>query len=190
VKHKVLWLDTETTGVDHRANAPIQIAALATIGYEEVGQFEALFQPWKGAAIEDQALAVNKRTREEIETFMSARDGWKIFAAFMGGFVNKFDKADKFWLMGYNVGFDLDMLRTLAEKCGEKYLMSYIYWPPLCVAQQIAAKYPRQWAAMPSRKLGAVCEAFGVELGDAAHDAMADVRAVKKLWEVAIRDAE
>ena len=53
---KVLYFDTETTGLDAGKHGIIQLAALMEIGGEIVETFNMKFQPHEGALINPEAL--------------------------------------------------------------------------------------------------------------------------------------
>lgn len=178
---KKLWVDTETTGLDPERNAIIQIAVIIETPDAEV-QWEAKMRPWDGAEVEDGALKVNHSSREEIAAFPDPRAVYAEFTALLGDHVAKFDRADKFWFWGFNSGFDFQFLHSWAKACGDKYLMSWMHWPPLCVAQEIARRFPDRWASFPSRKLGAVACACDVTPPENLHDAMADIVLTRELW--------
>lgn len=182
---KQLWTDTETSGTDPNKHAIIQIACIVDTP-KGLTEWSSFIKPWPGAVIEDQALAVNGITREQIETFPDHKAVFAEFLAIMAQHVEKFDTRDKFWFKAYNASFDMGFIHAWARACGEKYLMSFIRWPEQCVAQAISLQYPDRWAALKSRKLAAVAVEFGIELPENLHDAMADIRLTKQLWEVAI----
>ena len=148
---KRLWMDTETTGVDPFRHAIIQVAVIIETPKGEV-TWEAKMRPWDGAVIEDEALAINGRTREEIMVWPDPKAVYAEFLSVLGCHCDKFDRRDKFWLHGFNVTFDAQFLHQLAKVCGDKYLMSWMYWPPLCVAQEVARRHPERWRAGAGRR--------------------------------------
>lgn len=184
---KTIWCDVETSGLDPNRNSIVQIALIIEARGLTL-EWSSYMRPWPGAEIEDQALAVNGLSREQVQSFPSHLSVFSEFVAVMEKFVDKFDRRDKFWFRAYNASFDMSFVHAWARACGEKYLMSFIRWPEQCVAQAISIKHPDRWARLQSRKLGAVCQEFGVALGENAHDALADVRATKALWEAAYND--
>lgn len=180
---KRLWLDSETTGTDPRRHAVTQIAMLVEIDGKVVREWECKLRPWEGAEIEQEALTVTGKTLEEIMAYPEHKAGYAEFISVLGSYVSRFDRSDKFFLHGYNVTFDADFLHSLADKCGDPYLMSYMVWPGICVAQQIAAKRPDFWIGLRKRKLGIIAEAMGVHVEGMLHDALTDIRLTRAIWE-------
>ena len=178
---KKLWFDAETTGVDPMRHAIIQMAVIVETPQAEV-VWETKMRPWDGAEIEDSALAVNGRTREEIMEWPDPKAAYAEFLALMADHVDKFDKADKFWFWGYNSSFDFQFTHALAKVCRDQYLMSWFQWPPLCVAQELARRFPDRWAAIKPRKLINIAHAFGVQAPENLHDAKADILLTREIW--------
>ena len=94
-----------------------------------------------------------------------------------------YDRDDKFIAAGFNVNFDLDFLRETWFATGGKYGPgSWIFNCPIDVRTTVAEAIGWDKLRLPNFKLGTVCEYYGVELGEDAHDAMADIEATRKLY--------
>ena len=95
--------------------------------------------------------------------------------------VNRYDNKDKFVCVGYNVGFDCDMLRGWANKVGYKYINSYLSYQVIDVMH--LARTADAIGALPSKpkdhKLETMCELLNIEIK--AHDALSDILATKDL---------
>lgn len=180
---KRLWADCETTGTDPRRHAVTQIALLVEIDGKIVREWECKLRPWEGAEIEQEALTVTGKTLEEVMDYPDHRAGYKEFISVLSSYVDRYARTDKFFSHGWNVGFDVDFLHALATKCGDSYLMSYMVWPGICVAQQVARMRPDFWLGLRSRKLGVVAEAMGVAVDGELHDALVDVKLTRAIWE-------
>ena len=178
---KNLWLDSETTGTDPNRNAIIQLAVIIDTPKGE-RLWESKMRPWDGAEIEDDALRISGNTREQIMDYPDPKSVYAEFLSVMGDYVEKFNKKDKFWFRGFNAGFDFQFVHSWARFCADKYLMSWFYWPPLCLAQEVARMYPDLWASLPARKLGNIAAAFDVVLPENLHDAMADITLTRDIW--------
>ena len=177
---KLLWLDTETTGLTKR-HGVIQISGIVIINNKKLGEFDFTCAPFPGDLIEDQALSVNKRSRSEIMTFDDPKKVFKEIIEIMGAYVDKYDKKDKFILAGHNVQFDKMMLQSMADKCGFKYLFSYLDYHMLDTSQ-IAMICRILGLPMPeSNKLEELCKYFDIPLK--AHNSMEDITATVKLCE-------
>lgn len=177
---KVLWIDTETTGLAENA-APIQISGVIEINGEIKEEFNIYLKPFKGAVIEDAALKVHGLTLEQIESFKETMDGYSELISIFDKYINKYDKNDKFIVAGYNVEFDLKKLRKLAQMMGDKYINSYLgnkkvdplYMIP---AYQMLGKLP----FLENDKLETWCNYFKINLK--AHDSLEDIKATRELF--------
>lgn len=177
---KVLWVDTETTGLSAYKNGVIQISGIVELDGFIVDEFDITTNVFPGDAIEQKALDVNRRTKEEIFDFQPAQTAYKQFSTLLSKYVNKFDKNDKFLLAGYNVGFDADMLLNWFRKAGDKYFYSYFLGGKLDVLS-IAMMYCHlHHVNLPNHKLETVATHFGISAD--FHDAMDDIRATRDLY--------
>lgn len=63
---KLLYFDCETTGLDPKVCAIVQMAGFVVIDGQEVARFDIKCRPWNGSQIEDRALAIQGRTKEDV----------------------------------------------------------------------------------------------------------------------------
>lgn len=177
---KLIYLDTETTGVDCKRHAIVQVAGILFIDGKET-EFNIEMQPFPGAAVERVALWKNKYTLEELASKQSSEDGFKQFRAIVDGAVNRFDKQDKLTIVGYNSVFDAGFLREWYKRNGDEFYGSYFHNPPLDVMQLAAWHMVGKRINLKDFRLVTVYEAImGKPLED-AHDALADIRATREL---------
>lgn len=177
---KILWFDTETTGLNPEKHSIMQFAALIEEGGQVMDQINIKFAPLPEAIVEQSALNLTGTTREELEARPSAIDAYYQMIRFLDTHCDKYDKADKFYPAGYNVRFDLDFLQVFFKACGNLYgIGSYINWRwldplPLLYTMDYSGRL-----GLPNYKLETVCEYYGIEID--AHDALSDVRATREL---------
>jgi len=185
--NKILWLDTETTGVDEKIHDVIQIGFELQINgqIEEGGElFLAPVSPIEN--VSPQALETNRRTLEEIQEFPPAKEGITTFFEILDKHIDPYKKTDKFIMAGYNVRFDYNMLRTMWGKVGREYFGSYIQWIVIDVATLVAeaVAVKAEPYDCPDFKLKTLCRFFQIPLD--AHDALADIKATRKLYEILV----
>lgn len=177
---KILWIDTETTGTDCTKHGVIQIAALFEINGEiksEMNLFKNIHPHREEIDIE--ALLKNNRTIEEIKSF---EDPYKVLLKFkneLGKYVNQYSKPDKFVMAGYNVSFDMDMMRASFERSGDSYFGSWFFWPVIDVKNEVAKRVAKG-LRLPNYQLETLCAHFGVNID--AHDALSDIKATRTLY--------
>lgn len=179
-KKKILWIDTETTGVDPAKHGIIQIGALFEIEGRIVDQYEAKFQPHKGAEINPDALAVTGTKQEELFTRKTSIEAYNDFKRWIEKYIDKYNRADKAYPAGYNVRFDLEFVERWFRFNGNQYgTGSYQNWRYL---DPLPILYRMDYAGsldLPNYKLGTVCSHYGIEIE--AHDALSDVKAAREV---------
>lgn len=174
---KLLFLDTETTGLNPEINGVIQVAMC----YED-SYIDYRIRPPKGTVYDKEALKINGITKKQIKKFERSDVQLKEIIKWMGWRVGKYDKNDKFVLVGYNVKFDKDFMFAWAEKEGFNFLGSYIDHRVIDVLTLArTAQFLKQLPGEPENfKLETICKLYGIEPG--GHDALEDMFAVRKLF--------
>ena len=179
---KVLYLDTETTGLDPLKNDIIQLAMIVEIDGVVKGEYNMKCQPHDYDSISPEALLVHGLKVPEIKTFPPPIELYNDLMLVLDGHVDRYNKEDKFLPVGYNVTFDLNFLAEFLKKCNplDKYgLGSFIRWCPFDLLAHLRNKAFVNGSDLPNFKLETVAKAHGIEL--AAHDALADIRATREL---------
>jgi DNA polymerase-3 subunit epsilon len=179
---KIFHFDCETTGLDPAKHGITQLAYILEVdGHEKaVGCLYANPSP---CVINDEALKIQGLTLKELEDRPPAAQMYNMLIDLFDTYVDKFDKEDKFFAAGYNVGFDMNFLRALFRRFGNNYLGSYFYYPVIDPAALLPWLLRYNLVDMPVNfKLSTVAELLGLQLSD-AHDAIADIRATKEVSE-------
>jgi len=101
---KEIWIDCETGGVDVRHNPLLQICGEIVIDGVSQEKFD-IFMRNEGQILSAEALAVIKRTPEEISGWQHPSDAYAQFKRILQKYVNQYEKRDKFHWFGYNPGF-------------------------------------------------------------------------------------
>ena len=127
-------------------------------------------------------MEVQGRTLEELKTdkYVEEKEVYKQFINLLDKYIDKYDRTDKFIVAGYNVRFDVDILKAFFQRHGNNFLFSYLdssMLDPLYSIRllQIAKVLP----VLENNKLETWCKHFGIEF--AAHDSLEDIEATKKL---------
>ena len=186
---KVLYFDTETTGLDAGKHGIIQLAALMEIGGEIVETFNMKFQPQEGALLNPEALKVSGTEPEELKKRTSSSDAYREFLKFLDRHIAKFDKTDKAYPAGYNVTFDMSFLDAWFRHHGNQYgTGSYQNWKMLDPLPLLRVWDFLGTIALPDYKLQTVCTAYGIALE--AHDALSDILATRELLGMVMKTQE
>ena len=192
--YKLCFIDVETTGTDAKRNGILQIAGEIILleglttgtdkkhNYEVVDSFNFNVKPFATDVIEDKALEVNKITREQIHTFENPSASYQGIMNIFCKSVDKYNKKDKYFFVGYNARFDYDFMRAWFEKNGDKYFGSFFYFPPLDVMNAAMWNMIRERKTLPNFKLETVANNLGITLEGNFHDAMKDIQITKEIF--------
>lgn len=180
--NKIIFIDTETGGVNPEKAALIQLSGIIRIDKKDVEKFNFYIKPFENSEVNEKALEVQGRTLEELKTdkYVEEKEVYKQFINILDKYIDKYDRTDKFIVAGYNVRFDVDILKAFFQRHGNNFLFSYLdssMLDPLYSIRllQIAEILP----VLENNKLETWCKHFGIELK--AHDSLEDIEATKKL---------
>lgn len=98
---KLLFFDLETTGVKFWRNGIHQIGGIVDIDGQEAERFDIRLAPNPAATIEQEALDVAGVTLEQVQSYQPMEEGYRQLVGILSKYVNKFDKRDKMYLVGY-----------------------------------------------------------------------------------------
>jgi len=181
---KIIFYDTETTGLDPKINGIHQLSGCIEINGKIKEYFNFKIRPFGTDEIEQTALDVGGVTIEQIAAYDDPHDVHKKFMSLMSKYVNKFDKKDKFFLYGYNNRrFDDPFLRSWFEKLDDKYFGSW-FWQHtsdiMCIAVDILID---DIPEMENFKLMTVAKHVGIVVDETKlHDAVYDIDITVQLY--------
>ena len=186
---KLVFFDLETTGVNPGKNGIHQISGTVEIDGVEQEKFDFHVQPNPKAVIEEQALAVGGVTREQIMAYPPMYEVYSQFVAMLGKYVDKFNKKDKFFLVGYNnAAFDNQFLRGFFLQNGDNYFGSWFWANSIDVMVLATAFIGDRRAEMENFKLSTVAKLLGVNVDDASlHDAFYDIYLTQEVYKIVNR---
>lgn len=174
---KFFFFDLETTGLDFDTCAIHQIAGEIVIGGKTVESFNLRLKPHDGAAIDDEALEVAGVTREQIMAYPDHREVYRKLLSMLEKHVDRYDKKDKFFLVGYNnAAFDNKFLRAFFERNNDKYFGSW-FWSNSIDVMVVASLYTMKVRdKMENFKQSTVAKFLGIQVEEEKlHDAMYDI---------------
>ena len=183
---KKIYTDLETGGLDPQLNAVLEIGCIIEYGdvYKELDLF---CQPFPNDLLDSEALKVNKLTEQEIHTFPNPAKVFNDLTTELSLHVNKYNTKDKFVLLGYNVGFDAQFLRSFWLKNHDKYFGSFFWYPPLDI-MALAMKYILKYkdrSQMKDFKLITVAKMLGLDVDlEQAHGAMYDINLTRDIYRI------
>jgi len=189
---KIIFIDTETGGIDCKTTPLLQISGELEVEGRTVETFDFHLKPYPGQIITDSAVAKTGLTEEIVSAYTDPNEVFIQFVAMLDKYVSKFDKQDKFQFVGYNSGFDVDFIRQFFlnnaktekdKEFGNGY--GCYFWTPYIDVMQMAAVdlfYKR--VTLPNFKLATVWNYYLNSTGQEIqwHDASADIAATKDLF--------
>lgn len=184
-KMKKIYIDLETSGRQPWKHMIHQIAMLIEIDGKVVGEHEFLIRPEKDDVIEVEALEVSGVTVEDLNNNparLSARHAYQKMVNILGQHIDKYNKQDKAFFLAYNAKFDYDFLRSWWSKHGDKFFGSWFWTPAVDVMALAAQALMHKRHEMPNFKLATV---HGLLVGGDQdwHDAMADIKATREIYQ-------
>ena len=131
-------------------------------------------------------MAVGGVTREQIMAYPPMYEVYSQFVAMLGKYVDKFNKKDKFFLVGYNnAAFDNQFLRGFFLQNGDNYFGSWFWANSIDVMVLATAFIGDRRKEMENFKLSTVAKFLGVNVDDASlHDAFYDIYLTKEVYKI------
>lgn len=182
---KLFFFDCETTGLDSKRCAIHQMSGMVTIDGEVKERFDIRMCPFDGAVVSDDALDVAGVTREQITQYPSQEDGYMDLLKILCKYVNRYDRTDKFYIVGYNnAKFDNEFLREFFLRNGDKYFGSWFWANCLDVMILATPALIGKRPQMENFKQGTVAKALGITLDESKlHDAEYDIDVCKMIFD-------
>lgn len=187
---KLVFFDLETTGTNPGKHGIHQISGQIVIDGVIKETFDFHVQPNPRAMIEDEALKVGGVTREQILAYPPMQQVYQEFVAMLGKYVDKFNKKDKFFLVGYNnAAFDNQFLRGFFLQNGDVYFGSWFWSNSIDVMVLASAYLATRRPDMENFKLSTVAKTLGVNVNDESlHDAIYDIELTKAVFDIVTRN--
>jgi DNA polymerase-3 subunit epsilon len=181
---KLFFFDTETTGLRYWKDGIHQISGYIDIDGEIKETFDFKVQPNPKAEISDEALAVAKITREQIANYPPMKTVYLQVIEMLGKYVNKNDKKDKFYLVGFNnASFDNPMFQAWFKQNGDNFFKDWFWSNCFDVFVMTTPYILSVRRDMSSCNLFNVAKALGVEVDDKKlHDALYDIEITRKIF--------
>jgi DNA polymerase-3 subunit epsilon len=183
---KLFLFDIETTGVKYWKNGIYQISGMIIIDDEIKEEFNFKVQPYKDAIIEDEALKVGNVTKEQIQNYKPFREVYNELTLMLSKYVDRFDKKDKFFLVGYNnASFDNQFLRAFFTQNNDNYFGSYFWANSIDVMVLASNKLKNEREKLENFQLKTVAKYLGIEIDETRlHDANYDILLTYRIYKI------
>ena len=182
---KLLFFDLETTGIKYWRNGIHQISGAVVIDGETKETFNFHVCPHPKCEVDQQALDVCHVTREQIFAYPSMQTVYQQLVQLLGKYVDKYNKQDRFFLVGYNnASFDNAFLKAFFVQNGDNYFYSWFWVNSIDVmvlaTQHLLAKRKQ----MIDFKQETVARTLGIQLDpNLLHDASYDIQLTKAIYD-------
>lgn len=182
---KLFLFDLETTGLNAIRHGVHQISGKIIIDGLVKETFDFKVRPKEGALYDPKALEVGKVTEEQLKAYPSMQEVKARLTQMLDKYVSKFDKTDKFFLLGYNnAHFDNEFFRQFFLDCGDKFFGSYFWSNSLDAMVLATPKLILQRKTMTDFKQATVAAALGVTIDESKlHDASYDIELCHAIYD-------
>jgi len=181
---KLIFYNVETTGVNHMKHSIVELSGLVEIDGKIVESFDYKIKPHEKARIEPEALTANKLKLEDIMLYPHMSEAFRAFKNMLEKYVDKYNKQDKFHLVGYNNRyFDDNFLRMFFKLSENSFYGAYFWADTIDVLPLASHVLMHIRHTMPSFKLHRVAKTLNISVEDAElHSALYDTHLTRKVY--------
>lgn len=178
---KIIFIDTETTGLNSHKNDIIQIAGLVTEDKKILDEFNFKCQPVNWNTISKQALQINNTTLDDMKKYEMPQATFIHFLKVL----EKHFNGEKFLIAGQNVkAFDWRFIVAFWEN-HKRYADPefQFYFDNRKSLDLLDLSRPLKQTGIldvPNVKLGTIVEALNIKVDGELHDALADIKATQQ----------
>jgi DNA polymerase-3 subunit epsilon len=182
---KQVFIDVETTGVNHWQHAVHQISGGIYINDKLVESFDFKVKPHERAKVEQGALDVGGLTLDTIVAYPHRTEVYPKLIALLEKNCKKFDSKDKYFFCAYNAHFDNAFVRAFFKQCDDNYFGSW-FWSNNIDVMVLAGEYLKDVRhEMENFKLMTVAKKLGIEIDESKlHDGFYDIELTKKVYDI------
>ena len=177
------YIDVETTDLYPKKSSIFQLSGFikSPAGYDE---FNIKMRPYKGETITEGASERTGKLQEELITYPDQSLGYEEFMSIMHKHNPNPSYTYRSFFIGYNSSFDCDFVRDWFLFNNNPDFTKYFYFPPIDVMHiaNFALIGERQY--LKNFQLSTVYKYLTGEALTDAHDAMADIKATKRILDI------
>lgn len=181
----LVFIDVETTGLAPENCSIVQLSGIIKRGSEEQS-FDFKLRPYRSEVMSREAQEKTGLTDSDVQKFPDQKEAFNSFMNLLDYYRIGKTYEEKAFFVGYNSDFDMKFLRSWFDFNGSSGSPSFGYrfwWPDIDVARLAALYLIPKRVHMRGFKLTDVYSfIFGEDFED-AHNAMADIKATKRLFE-------
>lgn len=185
---KIIFFDTETTGIDPKVNGMHQLAGEIVIDDKVVDKFDYRIDPFDGCVIDKEAMAISNTTSLDLMKYSKEFKICYMIDSLMQKHLDFNDKKDKFYLAGWRAPeFDVKFLQAFFQR---NYFLKDVYnsyfWSNPIDVKTLATQYLiEQRTEIESFSLAPVAKYLGIEVEESKlHSAAYDAYLCRKVYEI------
>jgi DNA polymerase III alpha subunit (gram-positive type) len=174
---KILFFDTETTGLDSKVHGIHQLAGEVVFNDEVIETFDYRIKPFKGCKIDPKALEISRTSRSDLSKYQPEEDALFDFQGTINNCIAP-HLNDRIFLAGWRVPeFDNKFLQALFERHNAMADFKSFFWSNPIDVKTLATQYLiDKRTEMESFSLVSVAKYMGIEVDEsklhsAAYDA-------------------
>lgn len=181
---KLFYFDLETTCTPPDIVGVHQISGLIEIDGRVVEEFDFRVRPRPDAFYSQDALDTCGVTKEQLQEYEPIGLVYSKMTAILAKYVDKFNKKDKFFMVGYNIAhFDQEIFREFFNFNGDKFFGSWFWSVPLDAIVLAQLYLANVRPDMPNFRQGTVAEKLGIPVDQSKlHDALYDIYICRSIF--------
>ena len=172
---KILFVDTETTGLSNTDNDVIQIGLVLRVDTKIVDELDVKCQPVNWDKISSFALQVNNTTIDQLKTYPSPKDAWRKVYRFLYQHFHE----TTYIFGGQNTPFDWGFMKNWWDKHKDANAPTWESFFKInqLDLQSISKSFrEHKLINVPNIKLGTILEALNVKPEGKLHNALTDIK--------------
>jgi DNA polymerase III subunit epsilon len=179
---KLIFIDTETTGINREESGIWQIGGIIECGKRKE---EFLFECdiFTHNDFDPIVTEVTGITLEKLSALPDPADIHVQFVKLLDKYVDRFDKKDKFTAINYGASFDEDMLVKWFKSNDDDYFHSWFWHPWTCVMNMAALSLQDERPQLRNFKMETVAEYLGIKFdSNKLHNALYDAQIAREIY--------
>lgn len=184
---KIIFFDTETTGLDPKINGMHQLAGEVVINNKVVEKFNYKINPFKGCITEKKALEVSNTSLLDFFKYNEEFQVHYQFTTMLEKYIDPEDKRDRCFLAGWRAPeFDVRFLQSFLKRNNVQGAYQKYFWTNTIDIKTLATQHLLdKRRVIDSFSLAPVAQHLGVEVDvSLLHTAAYDAFLCRKVYEV------
>jgi DNA polymerase-3 subunit epsilon len=179
---KLIFIDVETTGTDREKSGIWQIGGIIECGKRKE-EFEFECDIFEQNTFDPKVTEVTGITLEKLNQMADPGKTYDKFIELLGGYVDKYDKKDKFQAVSYGGDFDQEMLRAWFLRNDDDYFGSWFWHPWICMMYAAAIELRKERAELKNFRLETVADYLGIKVDPTqTHNALYDAKLAREIY--------